>query len=357
MNLNRWCRVAMGVFAGASLWVGSAGAQDNWRTTAVPFYSPEQYVQASGRQRLADATQWKAAAATLRSDLQSWCTGAPVPALAAMALQLDWRAAVTAWDRLDSIALGPLIERRSARSVDFMPARAAMLERAARSGAKDVAAMELVGAPAKGFEALEWLLWPDVPTPGTPPCGYAQSVAEHLQREADAVVSAFGTQAGAEPDQEQTLAAFAEAVNQWVGGVERLRWAFMRKPVEVARSRNEAAVFPRQRSGQSRDSWAARWSTLRDYAVLGARATPQATGGEQLIAFETWLRSRGANDLADKLVQATAQADRAMAQAQPQQPASVEAAADALGRLTRLMQAELAPALNVSIGFSDADGD
>ena len=82
-----------------------------------------------------------------------------------------------------------------------------------------------------------------------------------------------------------------------------------------------------------------------------------ATGSEQLIAFETWLRSRGANDLADKLVLATAQADRAMAQAQPQQPASVEAAADALGQLTRLMQAELAPALNVSIGFSDADGD
>ncbi len=357
MNANRWCRLALGVFAGATLWVGSAGAQSDWRTTAVPFYSPGQYAQASARDRLADATQWKSAAAALRSDLQRWCAGAPAPGVAATALQQDWRAAVTAWDRLDSVALGPLIERRSARAVDFMPVRAAMLERAARGGPKDAAAMELVGAPAKGFEALEWLLWPEVPTPGTPRCGYAISVAEHLQREADALAAAFGAQAGEEPDPEHTLAAFAEAVNQWVGGVERLRWAFMRKPIEVARSRDEAPEFPRQRSGQSHDSWSARWSTLREHAVLGARATPQRTGSGQLIPFETWLRSRGANELADQLVRATAQADRAMAQAQPRQPATVEAAADALAQLTRLMQAELAPALNVSIGFSDADGD
>lgn len=346
-----WCLI---------VWIASAHAQSDWRTTAVPFYSAEQYAQGMAVDNLARATAWGSTAGQLRSDLDRWCSGVvagPDAAPTASTLRADWRAAVTAWDRLDSVALGPLVERRSARAVDFMPVRPTMLERAVQTAPKDAAAMELIGTPAKGFEALEWLFWPEVPVPGTPRCAYAAAVARHHQREAVALVAAYGATAAAGPEPEQASAALSQVVNQWVGGVERLRWAFMRKPIEVARSRNEPAAFARQRSDQTGASWAARWSTLRSFAVLGGRDRPPRTGGDQLIAFETWLRSRGANNLADKLVHTTEQADQAMAHASPDRPESVEHAADALAQLARLMQTELAPALRVSIGFSDADGD
>ena len=332
-----------------------AWAQADWRTTAVPFYTTAQYAQASARDGLARATVWRDASGQLLGDLQRHCSrGATVTDAI---IQADWRAAAAAWDRLDSVEVGPLVRRRSARAVDFMPTRPAMLERAIKSGPRDAAAMELVGAPAKGFEALEWLLWPVVPQAGSPRCDFAMAVADHLLRESVALADAFASDARTEPEPGQGDAALAEAINQWVGGIERLRWAFMRKPMEMADSREEPAVFPRARSGQGAATWAARWSTLASYSVLGERATPAREGARTLIPFETWLRSRGANELADKLVQSTAQADQAMVAASPQDAASVQAATLALASLTRLAQDQLAPALSVSLGFSDADGD
>jgi hypothetical protein len=272
-------------------------------------------------------------------------------------VRAGWRDAANTWDRLDAVEIGALVRRRSARSVDFMPARAAMLARAIETQPRDAAAMERIGAPAKGFEALEWLLWPDAPAPQSVRCNYALAVAAHLARESGALADAFALDARVEPEPEQAEAAFAEAINQWVGGVERLRWAFMRKPLEVGETRGEPAVFPRSRSGNTAASWAARWQTLRSHAVLGERATPARTGADSLIPFETWLRSRGANTLADQLVQATGVADAAMAAATPAQPDRVRAAAAALADVTHLVQGDVAQMLNVSMGFSDADGD
>jgi len=337
--------------------VGAVHAQSDWRQTAVPFYSTGQFAQASMRDAGMRAAVWKAASERLVMNLQGYCQPSGATAVAPATVQSDWRASATAWDRLDALELGPLLERRSARAVDFMPTRPAMLERAIMRLPLDVAAMERVGTPAKGFEALEWLLWPAPAQAGSPRCDYAVAVAAYMARESVALAQAFDAAAGAEPEPEQGDAAFSEAINQWVGGIETLRWLFMRKPVEVAGTRNEAVVFPRARSAQTPDSWAARWQTLKSYAVLAARATPQREGAESLIPFETWLRSRGANVLADKLVRVTTDADLAMAAADTGSAPSVLAAAAALARLTQLVQQELAPALSVSLGFSDADGD
>ena len=50
-------------------------------------------------------------------------------------------------------------------------------------------------------------------------------------------------------------------------------------------------------------------------------------------------------------------ADAALQLVEPGDSGRVEAAASALKAVTALMQAEVAPALEVSIGFSSADGD
>lgn len=334
-----------------------AHAQSDWRQSAVPFYSTAQFAQASMRDANTRAAVWKTASGQLVRDLQGYCRPAGTATVTAATVQADWRASVSAWDRLDALELGPLLERRSARAVDFMPTRPAMLERAIANPPRDAKAMERVGTPAKGFEALEWMLWPEPAQARSPRCDYAVAVAAYLARESVALAQAFDAVAQTEPEPEQGDAVFAEAINQWVGGIESLRWVFMRKPVEVASSRDEAAVFPRARSAQTQDSWAARWQVLKSYAVLGSRATPPREGASDLIPFETWLRSRGANMFADKLVLATGEADQAMVAADTGSAQSVLAAAAALARMTQLVQHDLAPAMSVSLGFSDADGD
>ena len=68
----------------------------------------------------------------------------------------------------------------------------------------------------------------------------------------------------------------------------------------------------------------------------------------------------GLNPLADRLHQASAQVDAALAQvvaANAHDPAAIQRTARALAALKFLAESEVAPALKISIGFSDADGD
>ena len=78
--------------------------------------------------------------------------------------------------------------------------------------------------------------------------------------------------------------------------------------------------------------------------------------GDGLVPLETYLRGRGLNPLAATLASAAAGIDREMGQIKPE-AARVNAAARPLASLKRLAETQLAPALEVNIGFSDADGD
>ena len=75
------------------------------------------------------------------------------------------------------------------------------------------------------------------------------------------------------------------------------------------------------------------------------------------MPFETYLRGRGLNPQADALRRAVDAADAALRGLTPGARPRVLAAARALEALSRLVESQVAPALEVSIGFSDADGD
>lgn len=333
----------------------AANAQSNWREVAVPVYSLDAYAHGAALALAARAKRFDAASRALTTTLTAYCRGSIDPAALAAA-QSQWAASAAAWDALAALSTGPLINRRSARSIDFMPPRPQLLAQAVASAPKTVADMERIGAPARGFPSLELLLWPAQPLkPGSPECAYASMLAADIGREALALSDAARQSAETRVENEEALAALVETFNQWVGGVEQLRWAFMRKPLDVAATRAAAPDFPRRASGQTAATWAARWQTLRDTAVLGTRPVPAA--GDALVPFETLLRGRGLNPLADRLVEATAKADREMQGLQPDDAQRVTAAAQSLGELTALVQESLAPALGVRIGFSDADGD
>ena len=76
-----------------------------------------------------------------------------------------------------------------------------------------------------------------------------------------------------------------------------------------------------------------------------------------MAPLETYLRGRGLNPPADKLRTAVDRVDQAMKGLRPGNDAPLLAAAKELAALKHLTESELAPALEVSIGFSDADGD
>lgn len=95
---------------------------------------------------------------------------------------------------------------------------------------------------------------------------------------------------------------------------------------------------------------------------MQADGTPPVQPGQGAVPLETYLRGRGLNPLADRLREVALRIDAAMAAVAGPDAAAADGprvlqAAKELSALKRLAEADVAPALQVSIGFSDADGD
>lgn len=284
--------------------------------------------------RAADFAQ---ASKPLAPAVQALCTASPEGAGSALEqARKTWRDALLAWESLSAVALGPVLEGRFQRLIDFTPTRPRMIEKAIQSAPRTPADMERIGTPAKGFPALEWLLWTRPVQPGTPACAYAAQVAEEIGREADNLARA----------RSQAPVGLDDLVNQWVGGLERLRWSDMEMPARVAQTSGgkTAPDYPRGEGGATAAAWAVRWAALKALAI-----------GPHSLATE--LREKRRTPEARALETAVAQADAAMAALVVDDLASVLAAGKALAALKAQVENQAAPALGVNIGFSDADGD
>ena len=337
---------------------GRAPARGNAPVIAVPFYTPAHFAQGVYEYWAAPASKvFAAQGAGLVAAVKNLCEAPADGSASAMGQAREqWTLAMKDWERLSAVAIGPLLERRSLRQIDFTPTRPELIARAVERAPADAADMERIGTPAKGLPALEYLLWTKPVKAGSPECRYAQQVAADIDREAQALEQGFAQAAGREWDDEAAVAAMSEALNQWVGGLERLRWAEIERPVRARSSGGrDAAVFPRAASAQSAASWTSQWYGLRELAVLTAPQAPRPGAG--LVPLETYLRGRGLNPAADKLVQAVKRVDEKFKRLKPSSQASLLDATRELAALKRLAEAEIAPALQVNIGFSDADGD
>lgn len=328
---------------------------------ALPFYAPLDFMQGAWRRWYAPRAQdFVQRAQALAAALSSACLAPAGDRAALQAARTAWNETALAFSRLSAVAVGPLVRRRSVRQIDFMPTRPALIRRAIADAPAELAALERVGTPAKGLPALEWMLWSQPAAVGAPACRYAALVAEQVLAEARALEQGFSSLAGASPGADDEAAAeaaavaMAELVNQWIGGVERLRWPSMDKPLRSA-PQGKPPAYPRDLAGQAEPTWAAQWQGLRTLAVAPGNAVPQP--GTDLVSLETYIRARGLNPLAERWVAAVRKVDTAVAAAHADAAPSVQAAAQALAGLKQLAEAELAPALNIRIGFSDADGD
>jgi predicted lipoprotein len=338
----------------------AAQAQPDWRAVAVPYYSPRAFLQGQVEYWQAPrAHEFDQAAAALSVRVAAYCavaqtdhgaTGTP-PTAARQA----WQHALLAWSRLSVVPTGPLIQRRSAQRVDYAPVRPEQIRRAIERHPAGAADMERQPSAAKGFGALEHLLWPPA-RHAAPPCPYAAQVAADIAREASTLALALRPEGAAAPDESAAVAAMSEAVNQWIGALEKLRLQGLERPLREAQARGSSRpVFARAASGASYAERSARWQGLQALAVLPAGPAPAPGAG--LVPLETYLRGKGLNPLADRLVQQVRAADTALRAAATAAPARLQAAARSLAALGALVEAEVAPALDIRVGFSDADGD
>ena len=283
-----------------------------------------------------------ASATQLQALLQQYCAGQT----SLEQVRAQFTQASQDWEALSALAMGPQIERRTARMVDFQPPRPALLKSALRKAPKDLAAMETIGAPAKGFPTAEHLLWVDVTQPHTPTCHYTTLVAADVAQELQAL-----HQANQAASQFTTLDfdSTGEFLNQWIGGVERLRWASMEKPLRSATDDKPAQVT-RAASHGTLASWQAQWKALRHLAV-GDATQPQQVSIASLVEAQGWER------LANEVRQSVQAVDAAMQGITQVDLASITPATKALSQLKHLVENDVALALDVTIGFSDADGD
>lgn len=325
ISLNRFGRRTLCGLAGASLFalVGTAGAASLSADLHQAWSIPR-------------ATEFAHASEQLTPSIAALCAAPEASPLLFTARQ-HWLNTLSHWERLSGVAFGPVLERRSQRQIDFSPTRPRMIEKAVKSAPANAAEMELIGTPAKGLPALEWLLWVKPVQPGSAECRYAVQVAAEIGREAAALATAPVPSLDSQ-------AALSELVNQWVGGLERLRWSNMEMPARVALTRGgrEAAEFPRGASQASAATWAGQWDALKTLAIGP-------------VSLASAVQARGKD--ADALKESVRQADVAMHALDGHDTPRLLAATKQLAALKRLVENEVAPALGVNIGFSDSDGD
>ena len=355
MMMNRRLTLA-GLLALAALPTTGLHAQTGG-AVAFPFYSGEQALQGLYAHHIPPlARAFEADAQALVQTARQHCNG---PA-ALPALHQAWRQALLSWSAVSAPALGPVIERRSQRQIDFWPPRPALLEKALKSAPQSLADMERIGTPAKGLPAMALLL-AERPSPAH--CSYLVLVAEGIAAEAAALRTGFDALAQRDWTQDEDAArtAFAEWINQWLGGFERLRWAHIEQPVQRARTagKGQPPAFARLASADNQAEWHAIWQALRAQARLTQeRATQPPQPGQGLIPIEALLMGKGQIALAQRWAAAFDAADAAMA-ALPARAGEKDlmALSKTLKGVTTLYQTEVAAALDVPLGFSDADGD
>lgn len=345
-----------GLLAVAALPVTGLHAQTR-DALAFPYYSGEDALQGLYARHLPPlARDFETQAKALTAAARRHCAGPAIPTT----LKDAWRQALLSWQTLSSPALGPVIERRSQRQIDFWPTRPALLAKALERAPATLADMESIGTPAKGFPAMERLL---AGRPAPAHCPYLVLVAEGIAAEASALRAGFDALAQRDwtSDEDAARAAFAEWINQWLGGLERLRWAHIEQPVQKARTagKGHAPEFARMAAADNAAEWRAQWKALLAQARLSAaqRAQPPQPG-QGLVPIEALLMGKGQIALAQRWAQALDRADAAIA-ALPTKAGEPElmALSKTLKGVTTLYQTEVAAALDVPLGFSDADGD
>jgi predicted lipoprotein len=265
------------------------------------------------------------------------------------AARAAWTATMLAWEDASAIAFGPLLARRSVYRIDYWPARANLIAQALRDAPTTVKGLELVGAPAKGIPAIEWLLWTPAEHPdllGDPArCAYVRLLTLDVDEEAQGLNQAFVAFAAAGLPTSAADDAFAGLFNLAYGGVEQLGDKKMDKPAKIGGGKD----FPRVLSGQTTQAWNVQWSSIRTFLVGDADVDS--------ANLHAYLRAHALQSAAQSLQRAADVVTRALHATQRATPASAIEVAKELRALRASLANDVAGALEVPVQFDSNDGD
>jgi len=353
---------ARGLLAAALLAAAASAQAQQAPVIAFPYYNAAHVLRGLYGLHLPPRAQaFVDESARLSAALESQCTRPG----AAPALQRQWLQVLLAWQGLATPAVGPVLSRRSQRAIDFWPPRPALIEKALAQAPRALDDLERIGTPAKGLPALEWLLRRPL---NAGACAYAGLLSQGLEAEAAALSQEIATLA-ASTAQESTQEAedenptvgplFGEWVNQWLAGWERLRWAEIEQPVQKARTRQGGPEFARQDRAANLAEWRAQWAALKAQArITPAQVQEPPQSNQALIPIEALLLGRGQMALAGRWARALDKVEARVAALTPQAGAKeLLALTQEMKSVTVLYQNEVAQALDVPLGFSEADGD
>ncbi|APW42565.1 hypothetical protein RS694_08505 [Rhodoferax saidenbachensis] len=313
-----------------------------------PYLSARQRVQALLQDHyipVADALQHSATALyqSLAQPATHWQTQQPL-----------WVQTMLHWERLAAVAVGPLLERRAARSIDFWPTRPAQIQRQLDANAASPLTpqqIESVGSAARGLPALEWMFWRVPANPSSQ--HYARLLAQHILNECTILLDGYRAMAAAPRSEEEATALYGEWYGQAVGGLDQLR---IKKMVPDTRGK-EVSLWVRGVSGQTAAAWQAQLQGVQVFLVGSPAAQAARPDLPVASSLQGLLLGNDNPEPSRKLQTLTLAALRSGARARPDNAASLRTAQRALAQLSQYLSSLADSVLHISMGFTDADGD
>ncbi|MDZ7812134.1 MAG: imelysin family protein [Ideonella sp.] len=261
-----------------------------------------------------------------------------------VAAQQAWRQVLEAWMRLMTVDGGPMRERFALRLLDSRYPSPELIRRAMQKEGEGEKYVDKVGPASKGLGAMEWMLFvPTTDFESRPLCPYLRSVSAVWLREVTELHPLIKAQARRPRDAEAVTLEYEEFINQWLSGLNKLWIGGIERPLKLKASHPPFSPSPRSYSDSAAAERALRWQTLRELAVL-----------PQPLSIEQQLRSQGAASQANAWRAKVLQCDQALKQGS--EPTALTAAAACLSQLGQLLNTQVAPSLQVTMGFSDGDG-
>jgi hypothetical protein len=303
-------------------------------------------------------THYLPAAQAFTAQARNLHSALAAPTAAWPSVRSAWVSTLLAWERLSAVAVGPVLERRALRALDFWPTRPAQISRVLGQmspvGAGPID-METVGASARGLPALEWLLYRH--TGLAAERSFAEACAAHVLQEAQALEQGYAALLQAEREESEAWALYGEWYGQAVGAIDQLR---IKRLVADTRGK-DSSPWVRGVSGQTRASWSTQVRAIEGFLVgtLQARAAAAQRGPLWPVpgSLDSLLLGRGHIGHSQTLRTVCAQMVRAVEAAAPQRPTSCQAAQRSLVKASALLDHLASEVLQITLGFTDADGD
>lgn len=324
---------------------------DNFAGTSAstgPFLSARQRVLALLQDHYipaAEALQQSATAlhASLAGPVTQWQAQQPL-----------WVQTMLHWERLAAVAVGPLLERRAARTIDFWPTRPVLVQRQLDANAATPLTqeqIESVGSAARGLPALEWIFWRVPANPSNQ--HYTRLLVQHVLNECTVLLDGYRAMAAAPRTEEEASALYGEWYGQAVGGLDQLR---IKKMVPDTRGK-EVSLWVRGVSGQTTAAWQAQLQGVQTFLVGSAAAQAARPDWPVAGSLQGLLLGNDTPQPSRQLQRLTLAALRSGARARPDNAASLRAAQQALAQLSQFLSGLADTVLHISMGFTDADGD